>query len=274
MSYYSTLGVDKNASQDDIKKAYRRLSMKHHPDRGGNDEKFKEICQAYETLSDPKKKEMYDLGVDPNRQNFGGGFNRGPFEFRFGDDPNDIFGGFGFGRRMARNKTVNIVVTVDLEDVLYGKTIHAEVEMPGNKRKMVTIDIPKGIESGQHIRYQGLGDDSIQGVPPGDLIVNIRVAPHPTLIRQGDNLYLENHISVWDCMLGTKLNIKTIDKRILTINIPEGTQPETVLSCKGEGLPNVHNHRRGNLLVKIKTNIPKNLTLEEKEKIAELKNIL
>jgi len=274
MDYYSLLGVNRNASQDEIKKAYKKACMQHHPDRGGNESEFKKINEAYETLNDPQKKQMYDMGVDPNRQH-AGGFRQGPFDFRF-DTSNfdDMFGGFGFGHRRARNKTVNIVVTVDLEDILYGKTIHAEVEMPSNKRKMVTIDVPKGIENGQHIRYQGLGDDTITGVPPGDLIVNIRVAPHPTFVRQGDNLYFESFISVWDCMLGAKLNIRTIDKRNITINIPAGSQPETVLSCKGEGLPNVRSHQRGNLLVKIKTSIPKNLSEEQKAKILELKNII
>lgn len=273
MDYYSILGVNRNASQEEIKKAYRKLSMKHHPDRGGDEVQFKQINEAYDTLGDAEKKRMYDMGVNPNRQQHGGFQQSGPFEFRF-DTGNfeDLFGGgFGFGRRPARNKSVNISVTIDYEDLIFGKTVHAEVTMPGNKRKLVTIDIPKGIEDGQHIRYQGMGDDTLAGVPPGDLIVNIRVVPHPRFRRIDDNLICEKEVSIWDCILGTVVEIDTVDRKKLNITVPPGTQPDTTLRVTGEGVPNVRSHRRGNLLIRIKTSIPKNLTAEQKQKIEDLK---
>jgi DnaJ-class molecular chaperone len=174
MDYYSTLGLKRGASDEEIKKAYRSMAMKHHPDRGGDERKFKEISQAYEFLSDPQKKQIIDLGGDPGQQQ---GFrNQGsPFEFHFGtEDLNDLFGNFGFGSRGA--------------------------------------------------------------------------------IRR------------------TSIDIITLDKKNLSITIPPGTQPETVLSCRGEGLPNVRTRQRGNLLVKVKVSIPKNLSIEQMQKIKVLKD--
>lgn len=275
MDYYSTLGLKRGASDADIKKAYRSMAMKHHPDRGGDETKFKEISAAYDTLSDPQKKQMVDQGVDPNAQPAPGGFyNQGPFEFHFGtDNINDIFGNFGFGQRqMRKNKSLNISVEIGLEDVLNGKEINAEVGIPGKKSKVMNINIPAGIETGQQIRYEGMGDDSIQGIRPGDLIVNIFVRPHPLFRRDGDNLICEKNMSVWDVMLGTSLDIKTIDNKTININIPAGTQPDTVFGCRGEGLPNVRTRKRGTLLVKIKIEIPKILSTAQQDLVKKIKN--
>jgi curved DNA-binding protein len=277
MDYYSTLGLKRGATDADIKKAYRSMAMKHHPDRGGDEKKFKEISAAYDTLSDPQKKQMVDQGVDPNAQpgHGGGGFyNQGPFEFHFGSDNiNDIFGNFGFGQRQVRkNKSLNISVEIGLEDVLNGKEINAEVGIPGKKSKVMNINIPIGIETGQQIRYEGMGDDSIQGLRPGDLIVNIFVRPHPDFRRDGDNLICERTMSAWDVMLGTSLDIKTVDNKIININIPAGTQPETMFGCRGEGLPNVRTRKRGTLLVKIKIEIPKTLSTAQQDLIKKIKN--
>jgi curved DNA-binding protein len=274
MDYYSTLGLKRGASDEEIKKAYRSMAMKHHPDRGGDERKFKEISQAYEFLSDPQKKKIIDLGGDPGQQQ---SFrNQGsPFEFHFGtEDLNDLFGNFGFGSRGAlrRNKTLSINVEISLEDVLNGKSINAEVGVPGGRKKMITIEIPGGIEHGQQIRYGGMGDNSIPDVRPGDLIVNVLISRHPSFRREGDSLIFEKSISAWDAMLGTNLDIITLDGKNLSITIPPGTQPETVLSCRGEGLPNVRSRQRGNLLVKVKVSIPKNLSIEQMQKIKVLKD--
>jgi curved DNA-binding protein len=255
------------------------MAMKHHPDRGGDEKKFKEIEEAYRTLSDPQKKQMFDMGMDPNRQQGPqGGFNQGPFEFHFGaNNWNDFFGGgggpFGFGgRQMQRNKTINLVVELSLEDVLTGKTLDAEIDVPGSRKKIINVNIPSGIEDGQQIRYQGLGDNSIPNIPPGDLIINIRIINNTEFRREGDSLILERTISVWDAILGCKLDITTIDGKNLQIGVPAGTQSETVLSCRHEGLPNMRNRQRGNLLIKIKIFIPRNLTDLQKDKIEKLKN--
>jgi len=274
MDYYSTLGLKRGATDADIKKAYRSLAMKHHPDRGGDEKKFKEISQAYEFLSDPQKKQIIDMGGDPNAQPGMGGFNQGPFEFHFNSgNMEDLFNNFGFfGQRpQRRNKTLSINVDVELEDILTGKELNAEISTPGGKRKMINIEIPPGIEHGQQIKYSGMGDHSIPDLRPGDLLVNIFVRPHKTFKREGDSIVFEKRISVWDAILGTKINIETLDRKTLDINIPPGTQPDTVLSCRGEGLPNVRTRQRGNLMVKIKVTIPKNLTDQEKEQFEKIR---
>ena len=275
MDYYAALGLRRGASDAEIKKAYRSMAMKHHPDRGGDEKKFKEIAQAYEALSDPEKKRIVDLGGDPYAQP---GFrNQGsPFEFHFGtEDLNDIFGNFGFGfggRPQRRNKSLNINVEVSLEDILNGKTINAEIGIPGGRKKIINIEIPSGIEHGQQVRYEGMGDNSIPDIRPGDLIVNVLVSQHPSFRREGDSLIFEKAISAWDAMLGTTVEIVTLDKKNLSITIPPGTQPDTVLSCRGEGLPNMRSRQRGNLLVKIKVSIPRNLSIEQMQKIKVLKD--
>jgi DnaJ-class molecular chaperone len=155
---------------------------------------------------------------------------------------------------------------------LNGKELDAELAVPNSKKKIINISIPAGIENGQQIRYQGMGDASIAGIHPGDLIVNIRVAPHPIFRREGDSLTVEKTISAWDAMLGCNLDLQTIDGKSLNITVPPGTQPETVLSCRNEGLPNMRNRQRGNLLIKIKVVVPRNLTATQIASIENLKN--
>ena len=276
MDYYSTLGVQRNASPDEIKSAYRKMAMKHHPDRGGDEATFKKISEAYDVLSDPQKKQIFDMGGDPRGNQGHGGFHHGngPFEFHFNQNNwNDIFGGFGFGQRpMQRNKTVNIVVGISLEEVLTGKTLDAEITIPGGKKKIINIDIPPGIDDGQQIRYSGMGDNGISNLPPGDLIVNIRINNSTEFRREADSLWLDKNISVWDAILGCKLDVLTIDRKNIQISVPPGTQSDTVLSCKHEGLPNMRSRQRGNLLIKIKVVIPKNINDVQRQKIEEVKN--
>lgn len=274
MDYYSTLGLNKTASADEIKKAYRSMAMKYHPDRGGDERKFKEIEEAYRTLSDPQKKQMVDMGINPNQQ-AQGGFQQSPFEFHFGGPGmEDVFQHFGFGfrpRNVRKNKTISINVELSLEEVLTGKDINAEVSIDNQNKKIINISIPAGIDHGQQIRYQGMGDNSIPGIPFGDLIVNIFIRPHSKFQRQGSNILYEHKISVWDALIGTSLKIETLDKRFIDVNIPAGTQPDTTLSCRGEGLPDTRTRMRGNLMIKIKVSIPK---LNDKDKIIveKLKN--
>lgn len=277
MDYYSTLGLKRGASEDEIKTAYRKLAMKHHPDRGGDQNKFKEISTAYESLTNPEKKRIIDMGGDPNAQPGMGGFNQGPFEFHFGTgDLNDLFGNFGFGgfgrQPLRKNKSLNINVEITLEDVLKGKDLNAEISIPGGKNKIINISIPPGIEHGQQIRYEGMGDNSIPNLRPGDLFVNVLIRDHSIFKRENTSLVLEKEISVWDAILGSSLDIETLDNKTLSISIPAGTQPETVLSCRGEGLPHMRTRQRGNLLIKIKIRIPRNLTTDQKKSIEQFKN--
>jgi DnaJ-class molecular chaperone len=266
MDHYSTLGVTRTASQDEIKKAYRSLAMKHHPDRGGDEKKFKEVEEAYRTLSDPEKKQIYDLGGDPNNTGMGG------FEFNSGNF-DDIFRNFGFGfrPRQRQNQSISISVSVTLEEVLTGKTLDAEITMPGGARKLININIPAGVEHGQQIRYPQMGSHSIAGLPPGDLIVSVQILGHAVYIRDRLNLFCDKKISVTEAILGTELEIITLDKKHLTITVPAGAQPDMLLNCKGEGLPHMRTGQRGNLFVRIKVDIPKNLNILQKQLVEQLK---
>ena len=265
MDYYNTLGIPRNASDAEIKSAYRKMAMKHHPDRGGDEKKFKEVNEAYETLSDPQKKQMVDMGVDPKAQHTN--YRQGsPFEFHFNTGNfEDVFSNFGFGGRpMRKIKTLSVNIEVTLEDILNGKVIDAEIGSPGGHTKLVSIEVPPGIEHGQQIRYRGMGDHTLKDVPAGDLIVNVFVREHSRFQRQGDMLLIKKIISPWDAILGADLVVETIDNKTLTIGVPAGTQPDTMLSCRGEGLPNMRTKIRGNLLIKIQIEIPKNLNSEQK----------
>jgi curved DNA-binding protein len=260
--YYKILGVSRNASQDEIKKAYRSLAMKHHPDRGGDQGKFQEIQEAYNTLSDDNLRAQHD---NPGQHfNFGG-------EDMFGSFFGGPFGGFQF-RSAPKNSNVTAAVSISLEEVLTGKTIDAEVGFKNGGKKLVSINIPAGIDDGIQIRYPGMGDHSVSKLPPGDLIVHVRVRQHSTWRRNGQDIICEKEVSVWDAMLGTTLTVTTLDHKTLTVNIPAGTQPETTLSCKGEGLPHPNTLKRGNLLIKVKIQIPKTLSQSQTDIIKKLKN--
>jgi curved DNA-binding protein len=281
MDYYSALGLKRGATEAEIKKAYRSMAMKHHPDRGGDEKKFKEVSVAYDVLSDPQKKQMYDMGMDPNNpQQSRGGFGNGPFEFHFGSgNPHmeDLFNhfGFGFGSRPAhKNKSLSITIELTLEEVLNGKNVQAEIGIPGGKLKLININIPAGLDNGQQIKYQGMGDDSIPGIRPGDLIVNVMVSHHPIFAREGDNLVFEKNLTVWEAMLGAQITVPTIEGKEISLIVPPGSQPDTILTCQEQGLPNSRSKRRGLLFIRLRIEIPKNLSPAQRNLIQQIKNEL
>lgn len=270
MNHYETLGVDQNASQEDIKRAYKKLAMKFHPDRGGDERRFKEISAAYDVLSNPQKKQEYDFSRNGNGGfsfQFGGG---SPFDDMFGGMFRGASGGFQF-RSRPQNSTVGIEVAITLEEAFAGKELDAAIDF-GSKQKTINVKIPAGVDNGSQVRFAGMGDDSIQGVPPGDLIINIRVMPHQRFVRDRNNLILDYPLSIWDAILGTDIEVETLDRRKLTITIPSGSQPESMFSCRGEGMPDVQGRGKGNLFVRLKITVPKVATEEQKRKIMEMKN--
>lgn len=268
--YYQTLGINKNASEDEIKQAYRRMASKHHPDRGGDTQKFQEIEEAYRVLSDPGSKGNYDSG-GPQQHHHHGGFGGGnPFEdiFRhFGGNPfGDIFGRHAhFG---PRNRTLNAQATITLEEAFYGKELLANITLPDGVDQMLSVKIPPGIQDGTTLRLSGMGEDTVKGVPRGDIHLTVRINPHNIFTRQGDDLVTELTLPVWDAILGNTIKLKTIDNRELEITINPGTQPDQTLSIQGAGMPNMNNPRfKGRLLLKLKFSIPAELNEQQKSAI-------
>ena len=269
MDYYDILGVSRHATDKELRKAYKAKSMEHHPDRGGNEEEFKKINEAYSTLKDPQKKAMYDqYGTsDPqqagyHQQDFG---NMGGFE--------DIFESFfgqrvdPFGRsRQPRNKTLNLNYTFTLEDAYKGKQLYLEVPLPSGKKQTIDVFVPAGIESGQTVRLNGLGDDSIRGIPPGDIMLTIQIAKNNKFRRDGCDLYKTIELSVYELILGVKVEIEHFDKSFV-LNVPAGTQPETTFSMRGHGMPIVNAQGIGTLYIKVKGTVPKNLNEHHKDLI-------
>jgi len=229
--HYQTLGVAKNATPEDIKKAYRRLAAIHHPDKGGDTAEFQKVQAAYETLSDPNKKQEYD---NPNP--FGhGGFHQGfPGGFSFnvnGFDINDMFGGM-FGQRPPHGRpqqpSYRTMVWVTLEQAYTGEEQTLQLQV-GTTLHTAKITTPKGVENGQTMRYDNLIKDAI-------LIVEFRIKPHPRFERHGNDLVSQESISVLDLITGTSIKFNTISGKTLDVTVKPGTNPDSQLRIQGEGM--------------------------------------
>jgi len=248
--HYQTLGVAKNATPEDIKKAYRRLAAIHHPDKGGDTAEFQKVQAAYETLSDPQKRQEYD---HPRQHHaFGGGFPGG-FEFHTqGFDINDIigqmFGGGGgpFHNPFQQNYRTTIWVT--LEQVYNGGEQMLQMQGAGGNQ-VVKIQIPKGVENGQTMRF----DNIIQGAI---LLVDFRIHPHAKFNRDGQNLVAPYRISVLDLIAGTKFEFTTLSGKTFTVDVKPGTQPDSTLRIEGQGLPIPNSTDFGDQLILLKPFLP------------------
>jgi curved DNA-binding protein len=247
MDYYSILGVAKTASSDEIKTAYRKLAKEHHPDRpDGNDIKFKQINEAYETLKDPNKRAAYDqpqprMQFDVNSQHF-----------------EDIFSTF-FGARQTirRNQDIRIAITIDLAEVLTGKDLFITYSMLNGRETSASVRIHPGVLHGETIRFKGLGDHSYHNLPRGDLVILVKINHHKRFDRDGKNLKTTVDISIFDLILGTSILIEKLTGDTMRVNIPKGTQPGTILSLSGQGLPDLKSGTTGNLYIHLKGKIPK-----------------
>jgi len=267
--YYSTLGVGKNATAEEIKKAYRKLASQHHPDKGGDKQRFQEIQAAYDTLSDPNERAKYD---NPQPQ-------MGGFHFSHNGMPpgfEDIFAqAFGqdhpfanmFGRRnVQRNRHLNLQTSITLEEAFNGKELIANITLPSGREQTLQIKIPPGVQDGTTLRLSGMGDDTFPNAPRGDIHLNIVVTPHPIFQRRGDDLVQSVNINCIEAMLGKIISINTIEGKTLNVTIEPGTQHGSVMSVQGHGMPNINDTRfRGRLLLEITVSIPNNLTAQQRE---------
>ena len=290
--YYKVLGVDKKASTEEIKKAYRKLAVKYHPDKNpGNkhaEEKFKEINEANTVLTDPEKRRQYDeLGDNwKYAQQGGGGFggNRtgaGQGRTYTSEEFEDIFGGGGgsgfsdffetiFGNRGGRSRTATGThYRADLEISLQDAYQGAEkiFELDGQKLR---IKLKPGITDEQVVKLKGKGGPGANGGPAGDLLITVKVAEDPTIRREGDDLHMEAPIDLYTAVLGGKASIRTL-KGIIKIDIAKGTDSGKVLRLKGLGMPHYNTPGEfGNMYVKLQITVPKNLSERETELFKQL----
>ena len=218
MDYYKTLGVNKNASQSDIKSAFKKQAMKHHPDKGGDPKQFQQLNEAYEVLGNAQKKSQYDMFGSANPQQGGPGrtweFRSDSFPDDIGDVFNQFFGGgrspFGQRQPFRKNRDIIIQTEISLEDVLTGKEMIATYRLTNGKEQSVNITLPAGVDNNTTIKFPSLGDDYHSNAPRGDLMVRVRVRRHPKWNRDGPNLHTIEKVNVFDLMIGTKKEITTL----------------------------------------------------------------
>lgn len=311
--FYQTLGVTKSANESEIKKAYRKLAMQYHPDKNPNnkkaEEKFKEISEAYDVLSDPTKKKNYDQFGSADGNPFGaggfnpndfGGFGRGaggPGGFRsqnidpeaFSDIFGDIFGGGGFSRGggpdpfagarqqrprpPARGADLRYTLSIPLEDAFSGgDKVITFVRQEGAKEAThrLSVSVPAGVKEGQRLKLAGEGDKPT-GAAPGDLYVIIHLQVHPLFKREENDIELDLPIKYTDAILGTEAEIPTLSGRS-QIKIPAGTSSGQVLRLKGKGFPRLGGTGHGDMLVKVIVDIPATINTKQKQLIEELQN--
>lgn len=261
MDYYHTLGITKNATPDEIKKAYRKLASQHHPDKGGDTVRFQEIQTAYDTLSDPNKRQQYD---NPMPQGMPGGFHFNTNVF----DLNDIFAHvFNQQRQQSHfnKQTFRTRVNISLKDAFTGTKSTLKLQGLSNA-KVCTIDVPKGITDGSQIKYDNIIDNGI-------LIVEFGILPDLKFDRKGNDLYCNVPISVLDLVVGTDIEFTTLSGKTLLVKINPKTQPYMQLKIPGEGMPIYGTNTHGDQIILIKPYVPDTIDQSITDSILRSKKI-
>jgi len=296
--YYKILGVNKGTSDAEIKKAYRKLAMKYHPDHTKGDksaeEKFKKISEAYAVLSDKDKRKEYDtFGSEGFRQRFSQedifrGFDFGDIFREFGFGGTDFSGArgggrrfnfgqgsppfnFGGGQQQARVKGSDLVyeLPLTLREVATGASKTVSFQHQGRGENL-TVKIPQGLITGKQVRLAGKGNPSPYGGPPGDLYIKSKVLDDRMFSAQEYDLYLNQALKLSEAILGITISVPTIDDKQLSLKIPAGTKHGTKMRLSGHGLPHMKDGKKGDLYVRIQVKIPKNLTKEQKKLVKDL----
>lgn len=294
--YYKILGVKKTASADEIKKAYRKLAMKYHPDKTKGDkaaeETFKKISEAYAVLSDKEKRQEYDTyGSTGFQQKFTQedifkGFDFGDIFKEFGLGDSFAFGGgrgtFSFGgsngrggrgtfqqKRQVKGNDLEYELPLTLRDISTGTTKTITLRH-GGQSQQVTVKIPQGMLSGKKLRLAGKGEPSPFGGPNGDLYIRANVLEDPVFKPDGYDLHMDREIKLTQALNGTTIAVPTLEGKTLSIKIPPGTQHKTQMRLSGHGLPHIKGNRKGDLYVRIHIQMPRELTTLQRKLISQL----
>jgi len=281
-THYETLGVSESATQDEIKKAYRSLASKNHPDKGGDTAKFQSIQAAYAAIETPEKREQYDA----ERRNPGG------FRFNVNGQPmngvppgmEDIFRNFGFGfghddpfaqfrqqhRQPRRNKDLRIEIQIPLVDTLESQKKVVSLRTTNGDTQTVEVDIPRGVHPNSVIKYPGLGDNMFSTIPRGDLHVHFNIIPDPRFQISGYDLVTGIDINCLNAIIGCTQEFETLDGKVFSITIPAGTQPGTKFKVPAQGLYSTNQTQRGNLHLIANITVPMNLTSSQLETVKQL----
>lgn len=301
LDYYKILGVSKNATQEEIKKAYRKLAQKYHPDRAKGDKKaaeeqFKKISEAYAVLSNPEKRREYDTyGSQAFRAKFSQedifrGFDfRDLFDLGFSEGIfSRLFGGLGRGAERTRvfqfgpemfqtgasqspvkGEDLQVEVPVTLHEIAFGTEKLISFNRNGQVER-VTVKIPPGTLPGKKLRVAEKGRPSPFGGPPGDLYVKLKEVEHPVFKREGSDLYVDRRIKFTEAALGTKVTVPTLDGKTMSLKIPPGTASHTKMRLKNYGLPLPQGKGRGDQYVRIIVEVPTALSKKQKTLLEEL----